>query len=176
AQASIEGIGFAIPINDVASMVKDIMQNGYVTGKPYMGITVRTVGTDAQQYGIPAGAYVQAVAADTCAAKAGLKTADVITKIDGVAVDSSAALIAEKNKHQAGDTVALEVTRGSEKLTLSLTFDESTPESDAKAQADLEKQEKALQEQQQQQQQQQPQNGQQFSGTIPWPFGDMFGW
>ncbi|MEG2421357.1 MAG: PDZ domain-containing protein, partial [Oscillospiraceae bacterium] len=99
-----------------------------------------------------------------------------ITKIDGVAVDSSATLIAEKNKHKAGDTVALEVTRGSEKLTLSLTFDESTPESDAKAQADLEKQEKALQEQQQQQQQQQPQNGQQFSGTIPWPFGDMFGW
>ncbi|MEG1395831.1 MAG: trypsin-like peptidase domain-containing protein [Oscillospiraceae bacterium] len=177
AQASIEGIGFAIPINDVAGMVKDIMQNGYVTGKPYMGITVRTVGTDAQQYGIPAGAYVQAVAADTCAAKAGLKSADVITKIDDVAVDSSATLIAEKNKHKAGDTVKLEVTRGQEKLTLTLTFDESTPESDAKAQADLERQEKALQEQQKQEQNQQnQQNVPQYPGNIPWPFGDMFGW
>ncbi|MEG0597407.1 MAG: hypothetical protein RR502_05100, partial [Oscillospiraceae bacterium] len=76
-----------------------------------------------------------------------------------------------------GDTVTLEVTRGQEKLTLTLTFDESTPESDAKAQADLERQEKALQEQQKQEQNQQnQQNVPQYPGTMPWPFGDMFNW
>ena len=125
--ASIEGIGFAIPINDVNDIIKDIMQYGYVTGKPYMGITVATVDESiSQQLNIPEGAYVNTVESGSCAEKAGLKTGDVITAIDDTKVTSSAELIAAKNTYKAGDTAKLTVVRSGETLTLSITFDEDT--------------------------------------------------
>lgn len=54
--ASVEGLGFAIPMDDVADMVSELVTNGYVTGKPLMGISVGDVAEDVQAYGVPAGA------------------------------------------------------------------------------------------------------------------------
>lgn len=165
--ATIEGLGFAIPINDVKGMVQDIIENGYVTGKAYMGITVTTVPeSDAQRYGMSQGALVKSVDETSCAAKAGLRKGDIITAIDGKAVVSSAELVEAKKDYKAGDTVTLDVERSGEKLTLSLTFDEDTPQRRAA-------QEKAIEEEtQQEQQQQQSQNGSEFF----WPFGGMSPW
>lgn len=125
---SIEGIGFAIPVNDIIDMVGDIMEFGYVTGKPYMGITVSTaLASEAQKYGRSGGAHVESVVSDSCAAKAGLKQGDIITKIGDTVVDSHATLISEKNKHKAGDTVTLVVDRDGSLITITITFDEAKP-------------------------------------------------
>lgn len=127
--ASIEGICFAIPIDDVKDIIKDLMEHGYVTGKPYVGVTLATVNAQAAaQYGRPGGAYVQSVVAGAAADKAGLKKGDIITAVDGEEVDSHAAFIDIKNRHRAGDTVTLTIDREAKSMTLTLTFDEQKPD------------------------------------------------
>ena len=86
---SAEGLGFALPINDVKGIITDLIENGYVTGKPYMGVQVTSVPDYAQHYGVSAGAYVESVAEGSCAQKAGLKADDIIIAIDDTAIDSS---------------------------------------------------------------------------------------
>lgn len=167
-QATIEGLGFAIPINDIKDMVTDIMENGYVTGKPYMGVTVSTVPESiSQRYGMSQGALVESVDESSCAAKAGLQKGDIITAIDGKTVISSAELVEAKKTYKAEDTVTLDVERNGEKLTLTLTFDEDTPERRA-----AQEEAKAELEEQQQEQQSSGSN----SGSYFWPFGDLSPW
>ena len=124
-QASIEGIGFAIPINDVIAIITDYIQYGYVTGRPYMGISCADITQQYQQvFGWPAGVYVNAVEAGSCAQTAGLKQGDIITKINDTAITGVTQMISVKNGYRAGDTVQLTVFRSGEYLTLSMTFDE----------------------------------------------------
>ena len=165
--ATIEGLGFAIPINDIKGMVEDIMENGYVTGKPYMGITVSTVPESiSERYGMSQGALVESVDENSCAAKAGLEKGDIITAIDGETVISSAELVEAKKAYKAGDTVTLTVERDGEMLELTLTFDEDTPERRAaqeEAQAQLEEE-------------QQSQQSEQGTEGYFWPFGGFSPW
>ena len=153
--ASVEGLGFAIPMDDVADMVSDLVSNGYVTGQPLMGISVGDVDQSAQSYGVPAGAIVRVVTPGLCGEKAGLQTGDIITKIGDTEVTSSSELIAAKNTYSPGDTVTLTVYRSGETLTLDLTLEDSTPEKEAQQ----EEAQKAYEEQQQQQLQQEQQQG-----------------
>ena len=128
---TVEGIGFAIPINDVVSLVKDIMTNGYVTNKAYMGITPQTMTAQmAQQYryDVTEGVFVCSVDPDSAADKAGLKLGDVITKMDDTDITSYEDLVAAKKSYSAGDTVTLTVYRGGETIEVSLPFD-AVPES-----------------------------------------------
>ena len=155
---SAEGLGFAIPINDVKDILTDLIEHGYVTGKPYMGVQVSSVPDYAQRYGISAGAYVESVADGSCAQKAGLQAGDIITAIDDTAIDSSTALTAALSSgYKAGDTAKLTVIRGTETLTLSITFDEKNEQTEAANQI----------QQESNQQQQQQQSG----GSYGWPFG-----
>lgn len=124
-QATIEGIGFAIPINDVIGIITDYMQYGYVTGRPYMGIMVGDVTeSDQQRFGFPQGAVVTSVEEGSCAEQAGLKQGDVITKMDNTEITGMNQMISVKNTYKAGQTVTLEVYRFGERLKLTLTFDE----------------------------------------------------
>ena len=128
---TVEGIGFAIPINDVVSLVKDIMTNGYVTNKAYMGITPQTMTAQmAQQYryDVTEGVFVCSVDPDSAAAKAGLKLGDVITKMDDKTISSYEDLVAAKKSYSAGDTVTLTVYREGKTIEVPLTFD-AVPES-----------------------------------------------
>ena len=123
---TVEGIGFAIPINDVVSLVKDIMTNGYVTNKAYMGITPQTMTAQmAQQYryDVTEGVFVCSVDPDSAAAKAGLQMGDVITKMDDTDITSYEDLVAAKKAYTAGDTVTLTVYRGGKTMEVQLTFD-----------------------------------------------------
>lgn len=131
--ASIEGIGFAIPINDVTDILDDLMAHGYVTGKPYLGISVSTVSAvTAQQYkNMVVGAYVNNVNEGSCAETAGLQTGDIITQVDGTDITTSAELIDAKNTHKAGDEMTLTVFRDSEYITLKVTLDEEQPEQES---------------------------------------------
>ncbi len=123
---TVEGIGFAIPINDVVSLVKDIMTNGYVTNKAYMGITPQTMTAQmAQQYryDVTKGVFVCSVDPDSAADKAGLKLGDVITKMDDKDIASYEDLVAAKKSYSAGDTVTLTVYREGKTIEVELTFD-----------------------------------------------------
>jgi serine protease Do len=123
--ATIEGMGFAIPLNDVIDIITDYMQYGYVTGRPYMGITVATVESEYQQvFGWPAGVYVNSVEDGSCAQTAGLKVGDIITKVGDTEVTSMAELSSAKNTYKAGETTTLTVYRSGETITLTITFDE----------------------------------------------------
>lgn len=124
-QATIEGIGFAIPINDVIDIVTDFMEHGYITGRPYMGITVQDVTeNDMERFGWPQGAIVSSVEEGSCAEKAGLKRNDIITKIDDTDITGSAQMVSIKNSYRAGQMAQLTVYRMGEEIVLTITFDE----------------------------------------------------
>ncbi len=166
ASASVEGLGFAIPMDDVADMVNELITTGYVS-KPLLGISVDDVPQSVQAYGVPEGAAVIVVTPDLPGEKAGLKAGDIITKIGDTEVTTANELIAAKNEYAVGDTVELTVYRSGETLTIEVTLEESTPEKEAL-------QEKAQQEYQQKQQQSQQQ--QQNNYSYNWPFGFGFGY
>ena len=126
---SVEGLGFAIPINDVYAMIEDIMTNGYVTNKPYLGIFggSMTEQMAAQyRYDISEGVFVYSVEEGSAAEKAGLQMGDVITKVDDTDISTMEDLTAVKKQYSAGDTVTFTVYRQGETITLSLTWD-ATP-------------------------------------------------
>ncbi len=135
-QATIEGIGFAIPINDVIDIITDYMQYGYVTGRPSMGITVAEVTQEYQQvFGWPAGVYVNDVEAGSCAERAGLKKGDIILKLDDTEVTTTNELSSAKNRYKAGETAQLTVYRMGEEITLTITFDEQVNNTQEQGQA-----------------------------------------
>ena len=135
--ASIEGIGFAIPLNDVIDIITDYMQYGYVTGRPYMGILNPTdTGNYAQIFGWPEGVYVNDVEEGSCAETAGIQSGDIITKIDDTDITSVSQLTSVKNSYRAGDTVTVTVFRAGEYLELTLTFDEETNTTQSQTQQD----------------------------------------
>ena len=160
---TVEGLGFAVPINDVKTIIQDLIKYGYVTGKPYMGIQMQSVPQDAQRYGVSAGAYVTGVASGSAAERAGLKEGDIIIAVDDTVVDSSSALTAAVSAYRAGDEAKLTVIRSNEKLELTITFDEENEQTVSANQL-------PQQEQQNQYQSQMPQSGYQYY----WPFGNFF--
>ena len=125
--ASIEGIGFAIPIDDVAGMIQDLKTHGYVTGA-YLGVMVMDVDSSAQYYGLPAGAYVESTSAGGAAAKGGILAGDIITEVGGYAVTSVSDLTRVLRKFEAGQTVTVEVYRTGQYKTLSVLLDEKPRE------------------------------------------------
>ena len=124
--ASVEGIAFAIPISDVTAVMDDLMEHGYITGRPQLGITLATItAATAQQYpDMVVGAYVRNVDEGSCSEKAGLKVGDIITSFDGKEVTSSAEVIELKRNHKAGDTVDVVVHRDGDDVQLRITLDE----------------------------------------------------
>ena len=131
-----EGLGFAIPINDAMKVAQDLLENGYVTGRPYMGITYLAV-TDAQtaqQLGVNAyGIYVADVVKGGPADKAGLKAGDRIVSIDGTEVAQKTDLGTIIQQHSAGDTLSITVARGGQMQTVSLTLGEKNNSTTAAA-------------------------------------------
>ena len=126
---SIEGIGFAIPINDAMAIVNDLMQYGYVTGQAYLGISVQDLdSTTARYYSLPLGVYVMSVNSGSCAEKAGIQQRDIITGLGDETVESYADLAAALKNHKAGDEISLTVYRAGETLTLNVVLDEKLPQ------------------------------------------------
>lgn len=129
--ATIEGIGFAIPYADVATKITDLMEYGYITGKPSLGITVSTVSAlDAQRFNLVVGAYVNSVNAGSCADTAGLQQGDIITAVNGEEITTYEELVNAKNQLSAGDEMVLSVYRSGETLTLTVILDEDVPTED----------------------------------------------
>ena len=128
-QASIDNIGFAIPIDQVKDLITQLIETGEIV-QPYLGVGVRTVSAEGQQYGVPAGAYVATVEEGGPAAQAGVQVGDVITALNGDAVETQQELTSLKNRYQPGDTVTLTVDRDGESLELDVVLG-TTPEEDS---------------------------------------------
>lgn len=121
-QASIDNIGFAIPINNVRKIIESIIETGDIV-KPYIGIAVGDVSSQNQNYGVPAGASVQSVTDGSPAQTAGLKANDVITAVDGTAIKSGKELQKIVYDSSAGDVLTLTVYRQGQTLEIKVTVD-----------------------------------------------------
>ena len=124
-----EGLGFAIPINDAIKVAQELLENGYVTGRPYLGITYLAV-EDAQtaaQLGVNAyGVYVVEVVKGGPAEKAGLQAGDRIVSVDGTEIASKDDLGTLMQKHAAGDTLSITIAREGQMQTVNVTLGEKT--------------------------------------------------
>ena len=125
--SGVEGLGFAIPVNDAVAIANDLMKNGTVTDRAQLGITLQTIpDSAAQYYNMPKGAYINSVNSGSCAEKAGLKAGDIITAIDDTAVSSGDALRSALRGYSAGESATLTVSRSGETLKLTVTFDRAS--------------------------------------------------
>lgn len=124
----VEGIGYAIPINEAKVVMEELINHGYVTGRPLIGINGQTVTEElAQIYNMPVGLYITAVGADSAAEKAELKVGDIIISVDGQEVSTVDEINAIKNEKKPGDVLALEVYRKASRIKIDLTLAEEKP-------------------------------------------------
>lgn len=111
-EASVEGLGFAIPISVAKPIIDELIENGYVAGRPAIGISGESLPKAFQTYyRLPTGVYVVSVDPDSDAAARGIAEGDIITAINDTAVSSIDELNTVKNQFSAGDTVTLTVYR-----------------------------------------------------------------
>lgn len=122
--ASIEGIGFAIPIDDVYPMLESIRENGYVTG-PQLGVSVYSMDHEtASRLGLPLGALVDSVTPGSCAEKAGVQPTDIVIALGEHKVQSNMDLTRALRKFKGGETTTITVFRSGQEVSLPITLDE----------------------------------------------------
>ncbi len=121
--ASIDNIGFAIPMNNVIDLIKSLMENGYIS-KAYIGVSVEDVSEKNQEYGLPAGAAVSAVSENGPCEKAGVKAKDIITKVNGQEIKGSSDLKKIVSSSKGGDKLNLTIYRQGQILEITVTVEE----------------------------------------------------
>ena len=125
-EASIDNIGFAIPINSVNRIVTSIIENGYIL-KPYIGVTVSSMSEEtANITGIKSGAVVHEVTEDAPAARAGIKAHDVITKVDDTVISSSEDLVKVISDTEPGSVLRFHVYRQGKEMEIDVTVESKT--------------------------------------------------
>ena len=163
--ATIEGLGFAIPLDDVLSMLEDIMTNGQVTSHAYLGVSVANASAYPQS-GVRSGGYLTEVVKDGPAEKAGLQAGDVITMVGTTTITTSddvKAVLGSKS-YKTGDTATITYVRSGQVYTTDLTFGSTT-----------EKPEESTAPAQPQQSQTAPQQGGDAYGDMEDFFNEFFG-
>ena len=131
ASSSIEGLCFCVPIDDVRSMIDEIINNGYVTGKPLIGVSVYD--KEITNYGFLQssksvnGAKIAAIGENTAASKAGLAVGDVIVAIDNTQIKTVSALKTALSSYRSGDIAVLTINRGTEQKKISVILGEYEP-------------------------------------------------
>lgn len=123
--SGVEGLGFAIPMNDAKPVIDQLMTYGYVKGRPFIGISGREISdTLASYYDLPKGIYITDVTAGSGASKAGIKAEDILISLGGKTIETMSDLDKIKETHKPGDIVPITVVRNNTKISLKLTFDE----------------------------------------------------
>ncbi len=152
----VEGLGFAIPINEAKPVIESIITYGYVTGRPLIGVTGQSV-TEAiaRANNLPVGVYISAVSEDGGARKAGLRVGDVITACDGQKVTTIDEINKIRDSHKVGETLMMTIDRNGQTLEIAVVLQEEKPSSSEETK--------------------QPQQQQPYQQQIPFPFS-WFGW
>ncbi len=130
---AVEGIGYAIPINNVKSILGDLKSKGYVSGRAALGISVLDVLTDSSKarYNVDkTGVYIYEINSGSAADKAGLKVGDCIEKVGNYEVSKTSDVSSALLKYRAGDKIDIVVYRDGEDVTVSVTLDEVKSESE----------------------------------------------
>ena len=125
--SDVKGLGFAIPSNLVSKIAQELIANGYVTGRPAMGVTVLSIenAQTAMQYGVNSlGVYITDVESGSSAEKAGLQAGDRIISLNNQVVETFADLSVALDNYSVGDTVDIMVSRNGSTVTVSLTLQE----------------------------------------------------
>ena len=122
-EASIDNIGFAIPINSIMEIVQSIIEKGYIS-KPYIGVQVIDVGTEARRYGLPQGAAIYSVVEDSPAEKGGLQANDIVTQANGTEITCGNDLVTLVQSLTPGDELNLTVYRQGQNLELTVIVEE----------------------------------------------------
>ncbi|MDR1203935.1 MAG: trypsin-like peptidase domain-containing protein [Peptococcaceae bacterium] len=124
----VEGLGFAIPVNDAKPIIDELISRGYVS-RPKIGIGTRDVTQQlAERNNLPVGIYVMEVEEFSAAEKAGIKIGDVVIEIDGEPVKTTEELNQQKNRRQVGDVIKLTLVRDGFRKEVDLTLMEEKPE------------------------------------------------
>ena len=126
---NVEGIGFAVPINTAMEVAEQLIANGYVSGRPALGIQVIAIADlqTAMQAGVSQlGVYVQSVDPGSAAEQAGLQVGDLFVSVDGTAVSTTSDVTAVLDEHQVGDVIEVQVVRDKQVLSLNVTLQEKT--------------------------------------------------
>lgn len=143
---TIEGLGFAIPINDALRVAYNLVEYGYVKGQAYLGVTVKTIPSDmAAYYGLPLGPRVESVNPGSCAEKAGIQVGDIVVKFNGQKVENNPTLMSALKKTKAGDVVNMTLFRAGAEVEVSVTLDERPSEETLNQQLQEEQQKQAEQ-------------------------------
>ncbi len=121
--ASIDNIGFAIPINDIRSIVESIIEKGYFS-KPYLGVGAQDVSREYQIYGLPQGAAIQTITEGGPAEAAGLQVGDIITAFNDTEITSRTDLTTLIGRCKIGDIIYLTVYRQGETVEVTVTIGE----------------------------------------------------
>ena len=123
-----EGMGFAIPIDVAAPIVEELINHGYVSGRPQIGVGIREITEDmSKYYNLPIGVYVVSVSEGSGAEKAGILIGDVIIKADGKTVTNMDELNEVRDTHKAGETLKLDIVRSGKNMTVNVTLGEEKP-------------------------------------------------
>ncbi|MBQ6143409.1 MAG: trypsin-like peptidase domain-containing protein [Clostridia bacterium] len=124
AVAHCEGMGFAIPSNTVKTIVDDIIDKGYVSGRVRLGMSGKMVSNyQAQIYNVPVGFIVSEISSESNLGSSGVQVGDIVTKINGVSVTSLDAFYGELYNHKAGESITLSIFRPSRTRMSSETFE-----------------------------------------------------
>jgi len=126
-----EGLGFAIPISNAKPVIEDLINYGYVKGRPLIGVTLRELNKQLAYYNdlpVSEGLYVVDVAPYSGAELAGIQRGDIIVKCNGEKVKTVNQLNAIRDKHKAGDTLELEIIRDNQTLKVMVKLTEEKPE------------------------------------------------
>jgi len=124
-----EGMGFAIPIDIAMPIINELLQDGYVKGRPVIGVSLREITSQmSKRYNLPEGLYVLEVSEFSGAEKAGIKISDIITKADGEEVKTVDALNKIRDKHKAKESIELTIIREEKVMNVTVVLGEETPD------------------------------------------------
>ena len=128
---TLEGLGFAIPIDEAKPIIQELMTNGYVTGRPVIGIGGRAVTKeDAEAYNLKVGVYVSSMTPNGPAYMSGMKIGDIIVECEGEPIETVDDINKIKNKKSPGDKMTMKVYRKGKYVDISLILGEETPIAD----------------------------------------------
>ena len=128
-ETSVEGLCFAIPMSHAKDIINQLINKGYVSGKPLIGISTKDIDEETSEaYGLPVGVQVRQVTEGGAAAQAGIKVYDIIIAVNGEKVTTYDELVQIKDQFKAGDTITLTVNRSGQDMDINVVLQESKPD------------------------------------------------